>query len=185
MTAYISLLRGINVGGHRKVPMKELAALYEALGLAPAKTYIQSGNVVFLSDESDTAALAEAISAGIEDRFGFEVGVLVYSLADWAAILEANPYPDEAAADGAKVLVTLLAREPDAPRMQAIEKACAPQEDFELIGKALYLKLPNGAGRSKLAEQGGASKFRFTATARNWRTLATLKEIAEALEASA
>lgn len=155
MTAYISLLRGINVGGHRKVPMKELAALYDGLGLAPAKTYIQSGNVVFLSDQNDAGALAGKISMGIEARFGFDVGVLVYSLADWIAILEANPYPDEASADGAKVLVTLLAREPDAARMTAIEKACAPEEDFKLIGQALYLKLPNGAGRSKLAEQGG------------------------------
>ncbi len=182
MTAYISLLRGINVGGHRKVPMKELAALYDALGLAPAKTYIQSGNVVFLSDESDAGALAGRISAGIENRFGFEVGVLVYSLADWISILEANPYPDEAAADGAKVMTTLLQREPDAGRLEAVKKARAPEEGFQLIGRVLYLNLPNGAGRSKLAEQGGAAKFKFTATARNWRTMTTLRDMAEALE---
>lgn len=182
MTAWISLLRGVNVGGHGKIPMKELAALYEKLGLKSVKTYIQSGNVVFVSD-GGADALAKTIEAAIGETFGTQTGVVVFSLAEWDAILAANPYLAAAEADPTKVSVMTFGAPPDTAPLEKLKVVMADGEDFKLDGRALYLNLPNGTGNSKLAAKAAALKFGTVATTRNWRTMVKLGELAEALEA--
>ena len=181
MTVYIALLRGVNVGGHNKLPMKELTELCARLGLEDVRTYIQSGNIVFRSSipPSDIAA---TVHAGIAERFGFDIPVMVFDADEWGRILSASPYGALAAEDPAKVLVTLLDGKPAESQLEKLSGVVSGDEEFHLDGRALYLRLPQGAGRSKLAARVAAANFKTPATARNWRTMLKLEEMAQSLD---
>ena len=165
----VALLRGINVGGKHKVPMKDLAALFEAAGFSDVKTYIQSGNVVFSGPKADTAALA----AAIEKRFGFAVPVAVRTAADLARIAGANPF----VADDPEgpLHVMFLTGDPD-PKA-ALDPDRSPPDRFALVGREIYLHLPNGVARSKLTNAWFDSRLKTVTTTRNWRTVLTLRDL--------
>src|SRR2546426_5334763 len=113
MTGFVSLLRGINVGGNRKIRMDDLKALYESLGLQDAIPYLQTGNVVFRSDEADVARLRSHIENGIEKQFGFHVEVIVRTSAEIREIIETNPFRDQESKESKWVVVLFLAARPD------------------------------------------------------------------------
>ena len=92
MTVVISMLRGVNVGGHNKIKMDALRDLYESLGLRDAQTYVQSGNVVFRTDAKDLAALAKRIEDAIERKFGFRPGVILRTTSDLRDVIARNPF---------------------------------------------------------------------------------------------
>ncbi|MFE9771840.1 DUF1697 domain-containing protein [Streptomyces sp. NPDC005931] len=178
VTTYAALLRGINVGGSKKVPMADLRALMERLGHARVRTHLQSGQAVFSSDHGDEESLAAELAAAIERRFGFGVGVIVRDHAYLRAVVEACPFP-AAELEAKQLHVTYFSAPVDADRFAEIDPATHLPEEFRLGDRALYLYAPNGLGRSKLAEQ--LARPRVTkgvvATTRNWNTVVKLVEL--------
>ncbi len=177
-TTYAALLRGINVGGARKLPMAELRALLVELGHGAVRTHLQSGQAVFTSGHGDEDALAAELTRAIEKRFGFGVDVIVRDHAYLAAVAEACPFP----ADGLEpkqLHVTYFSGPVDEERFAGIDRSAFRPEDFRLGDRALYLYAPDGLGRSRLAE--ALAKPRVTkgliATTRNWNTVTKLVEL--------
>ncbi|MFI8090530.1 DUF1697 domain-containing protein [Streptomyces sp. NPDC086080] len=177
-TRYAALLRGINVGGSRKVPMAELRTLMEGLGHDGVRTHLQSGQAVFASDHGDEEALAAELSTAIAAHFGFAVDVIVRDHAYLKGIVEACPYP-AGELEPKQLHVTYFSAPVPPERFGEIDRDAHLPEEFRLGDRALYLYAPNGVGRSGLAEQ--LARPRFTqgviATARNWNTVTKLVEL--------
>ncbi|MBT2491579.1 DUF1697 domain-containing protein [Streptomyces sp. ISL-96] len=181
-TTYAALLRGINVSGHKKVPMAQLRALLTELGHRDVRTYLQSGNAVFTTDVDASAAaedaLAAALERAIETHFGFSVDCLVRSGAYLKAVADACPFP--AAELQARQLHVTYFSGPVAPdRFASIDPAAYLPEEFRLGDRVLYLYAPDGLGRSKLAEvlARPALLKGVTGTTRNWNTVTKLVEM--------
>ena len=177
MSIKVGLLRGINVGGKNSLPMKELRELFGELGCRDISTYIQSGNVVFKSDEA-ADVLSEKLSSMIEQRFGFEPFVLILSGDILTAIAEANPYGDDDI-EPKFVHVNFLSRKATAPDIHGMQDRQSGTEDFMLTDRALYLRAPDGIGRSKLAAD-AEKLLGVPATGRNWKTVCKLVEMVNA-----
>ncbi len=174
---YAALLRGINVGGNKKVPMAELRALLEGLGHTGVRTYLQSGNATFTSDHGDEESLAAELSGALEKCFGFPVDVLVRDHAYLRAVLEACPF--QAAELEAKQLHVTYFSAPVGPeRFASLDQASFLPEEFRLGDRCLYLYAPDGLGRSKLAESLSRPRLLkgLIATTRNWNTVVKLAE---------
>ncbi len=169
MKTYIALFRGINVGGHNKMPMKELASLLEGLGLVGVRTYIQSGNVVFRASKGTAAQWSETIRTAVEGGFGFSPWVLVMEASALAKAAAANPYP-QAEADHKTLHLFFLAAKPKSNDLEAMDRIKTPTESYTLLGTVFYLHAPDGIGKSKLAER-TERLLGVEATARNWRTV--------------
>jgi uncharacterized protein (DUF1697 family) len=169
MKTYIALFRGINVGGNNILPMKELVAILENIGLNKVKTYIQSGNVVFQSQAEDAPRLAKKISAEVKTNRGFEPRVLLLELPEMEQALKSNPFP-EAESEPNTLHVNFLVSVPANPDLKTLESIKKENERFNLKDKVFYLHAPEGIGRSKLAAS--AEKLLGVAmTGRNWRTV--------------
>lgn len=177
MRTWIALLRGINVGGKNKLPMRDLVATLEGAGCQEVETYIQSGNAVFRSEEADGSLLAEEIRAAIGERFGFEPRVLVLGAEHLERVLRSNPFP-EAEPEPKTLHVYFLAATPESPDLASLEEISAGRERFVLEGEALYLHAPDGLGRSRLAAK-AERLLGVPATARNWRTVRKLWTMVE------
>ncbi|MEU0222105.1 DUF1697 domain-containing protein [Streptomyces sp. NPDC006265] len=177
-TTYAALLRGINVGGSRKVPMADLRTLLTDLGLDDVRTHLQSGQAVFASGHGDEESLAGEIARALEKRFGFGVDVIVRDHAYLRAIADACPFP-AADLEPKQLHVTYFSAPLTPERFAEIDQEAYLPEEFRLGDRALYLYAPNGLGRSKLAEH--LSKPRINkgviATSRNWNTVVKLVEM--------
>ena len=178
MKTWIALLRGVNVGGKNKLPMKALAAELATLGLSDIRTYIQSGNVIFRSPDTRVAAiLAAEISAAIKTKFGFEPHVIVISAKELADSVTANPFPELSPnADGKALHFFFLLEAPrnfDQDRLAAVRRQ---SERWQIEGRVLYLHTPEGFGNSKLAAQ-IERILGVTSTARNWSTVCALLDL--------
>jgi uncharacterized protein (DUF1697 family) len=171
------LLRGINVGGKGLLPMTELVAALEDLGALKVRTYIQSGNAVFETAETDPARLARKLAAGILQRRGFEPHVLILPLEALAGAVAGNPFP-EAEADPASLHLGFLAAPPRNPDLVQLGRLKKDSERFHLTDAVFYLHAPEGVGRSKLAA-GAERLLGVPMTDRNWRTVCTLMEMAQ------
>jgi uncharacterized protein (DUF1697 family) len=177
MQTYIALLRGINVGGHHKLPMKELKTLLEDLGLQNVKSYIQSGNVVFQSQEENTAELSSQISVAVHKEYGFEPHVLLLKIEEMEKAIAANPFP-EGESEPKSLHLFFLISQPEKPDLESLESLKTDNERFELKDRVFYLHAPDGIGRSKLAEK--VDRFLgVSTTARNWRTVSKIIEMAK------
>ncbi|MFE0176617.1 DUF1697 domain-containing protein [Streptomyces sp. NPDC059002] len=175
---YAALLRGINVGGHKKVPMARLRTLLEGLGHGDVRTHLQSGNAVFTADGGDEETLAAGIRQAIEKEFGFAVDVLVRDGAYLRAVAEACPFP-AADLEPRQLHVTYFSAPVDEARFAALDRKDFLPEEFRLGDRALYLYAPEGLGRSKLAEilsRPGLTRG-IIATSRNWNTVTRLVEM--------
>jgi len=175
-------LRGVNVGGRTKLPMKALASELEALGLSDIRTYIQSGNVVFRGPSKRATLLAAEIGAAIEANLGLEPHVVVISPRDLAAAAAGNPFPESAAdLEGRALHLFFLAdvpRDVDRERLDTVRKH---SERWRVSGRCLYLHAPDGVGDSKLAKQ-AERILGVAATARNWRTVCALLDLSKGSE---
>lgn len=179
MEPVIALLRGINVGGHNKLPMRDLVTLLEAIGLQHVQTYIQSGNVVFQTERKDLLALAQEIGTAIEAGYGFRPQVMLLCLADMETAVARNPFPD--ATDNHKTLhFYFLESIPPAPDLALLASLKTEREQFQLIDTVFYLHAPDGIGRSKLAVK-VEKALGVATTARNWRTVSKVLEMATAV----
>lgn len=175
---YVALLRGINVGGRNVLRMAELRSLLEASGLADVRTYIQSGNVVFHSDEADPAGIARTVAGAVEAEHGFAPEVMVLRADEMAAAVAGVPWPDVEVASKALHL-WFLAEPPADPDLAGLAAVAGPTERFELVGRVFYLHAPDGIGRSKLAERVERA-LGVPGTARNGRTVAKVLDLIEA-----
>lgn len=164
---YVALVRGINVGSTRKVPMKDLVRFFEEAGCRDVRSYIQSGNVVF-SAASMKKAVAAVCAAG-EKQFGFPITMMVRTAEEMDAVIASNPF----AGDEAITHVVFLGDVPDAAQIAALERERFLPDEFVVNGREIYLKLPNGVGRAKLPVY-VSSRVKTPGTARNWRTVTTL-----------
>lgn len=182
MTVWISLLRGINVGGNKRIKMADLSALYESLGLAGVHTLLQSGNALFQSDEADAAALARRIEAGIEQRFGFHVDVFLRTRAQWRNMVGRNPFAGDSELDPARLLVTFLVHAPAADAVAALQGSHIGPEDVRASGAELFVYYPDGMGRSALSGAVIEKALKMSVTARNWRTVTRILELAGGIE---
>lgn len=176
MKTWILLLRGINVGGKNKLPMKDLRGLMASLDLGDVQTYIQSGNAVFRASEETVAGLSERLASAIDEHHGFSPQILILSRDEWQAAMDANPFP-EAQAEPKTLHLFFLASAPEAPDLDALEQLQVPSERFHLTDGVFYLHSPDGIGRSKLVARIGKS-LGVEMTARNWRTVERLWEMA-------
>ncbi|MEU8772552.1 DUF1697 domain-containing protein [Streptomyces sp. NPDC048606] len=177
-TTYAALLRGINVGGNKKVPMAELRTVLEGLGHRDVKTYLQSGNAVFTAERADPGALARQLETAIEAHFGFRVACLVVDGPHLRAVAEACPFP-AAELEGRQLHATFFSRQPDPERFAALDARAFLPEEFRVGDRVLYLYAPDGLGRSKLAEALArpAVVKGLDVTTRNWNTVAKLVEL--------
>src|SRR3954468_21044845 len=175
MGMHIALLRGINVGGHRKVPMAQLRALAEELGFANVRTYVASGNLVF-DDDGEGAALEARLEQAIERAFGFPVDVIVRSAAQWVAYVRANPMMEESERHPNQVMMMTGKEAPTQADVDALARRASANERVALAGKAIWIWFGDGAGRSKLGGAGPKGVW----TSRNWRTILKLEEMAKA-----
>jgi uncharacterized protein (DUF1697 family) len=183
MSTWIAFFRGVNVGGNT-LPMKQLAAALEEVGFANVRTYIQSGNVLFTSSKSTAPQLARRIVDCVAKRFDFQPRVLVLSSSELTRAAAANPFP-QADQNPKSLHLFFLAKTPPAPDIEGLHRVKAKTEEFELKGKVFYLHTPAGFGVSKLAER-AERLLGVDATARNWRTVCTVLEMAsEAVQRTA
>ncbi|MFJ6727268.1 DUF1697 domain-containing protein [Streptomyces sp. NPDC091281] len=177
-TTYAALLRGINVGGAKKVPMAELRALIEGLGHSGVRTHLQSGQAVFTTDRADEDALAGELSRAVEAGFGFPVDVIVRDHAYLADVVAACPFP-AADLEPKQLHVTYFSAPVTPDRFATIDQQAVLPEEFRLGDRVLYLYAPDGLGRSKLAEQLAKPRVNkgIVATTRNWNTVTKLVDL--------
>ena len=184
MVGIVALLRAVNVGGHNKIKMDELRALFEALDFWGVETYVQSGNVVFGTRERDLARLTQRIRGGIERRFGLRAEVILRTASELSEVIRRNPFVARKDIDPAKLHVVFLA---DSPRPGTSEKLLGIRADHEEVKvgrRELYIYYPNGAGKSKLTLALMEKTLGVFGTARNWNTTNKLLEMAEHLATS-
>lgn len=178
LKTYVALFRGINLVRNNRLPMKDLQRLLEQNACVDVRTYVQSGNVIFRSAAPDVSRLARQLTAAVSKSHGFEPHVLVLTPRELASAAAANPFA-EAGDNPASVHLFFLAERPSKPDVKSLEALKTGTERFALKGKVFYLHTPEGFGRSKLA--GRAERLLgVAATARNWRTVTTLLEMAQA-----
>jgi uncharacterized protein (DUF1697 family) len=179
-TIYIALLRGINVGGHRLIKMADLTRMFDAMGFSAARTYIQSGNVVFQAAEQEQP-LRQRIEQQIETTFGFPVTVALRTADELARAIAGCPYAPAALRDGESLYVALLT---DAPTPQGIEWLLASKiepDQCRVVGREVYLLYRQSMRVTQMTNGLLEQRLGVSATSRNWRTITTLAAMASAL----
>lgn len=178
MTLYIALLRGINVGGHKVIKMAELKRVFESIGLKQVKTYIQSGNIVFESEE-DINFLKDRIQTEIKNEFDFDVPVMLRTHDEFINIIKQCPYEVHSLLEGESVHVAFLANVLSEEESSQLLIFKSELEDCYIDEKVVYLFFKNSIRNSKLMNQ--FQKLHTPATVRNWRTVNKLKAIVESM----
>lgn len=173
---YIALLRAVNVGGQHKIKMADLRRVLAAQGLQDPKTYIQSGNILFNSNDTEES-LQKLVENTIEEHFGFPIDVILRNVAELDEMLAHCPYVRQDNESSTANLHVALLKNPPPPEATAqLGKYTSPYERFQIIGRDIYLLLEQGMRNSKLAPQ--IHKLGTTATVRNWKTLTKLRTMA-------
>jgi uncharacterized protein (DUF1697 family) len=176
MQTFISILRGINVSGQKKILMNDLKSLYESF-FKDVNTYIQSGNVAFKSSETNDLKIAKKIEAAIFKKYNFHVPVIVRSACEMKKIVSSNPFLKDKNIDVKKLHVTFLSETPSEENVKSIENVDFSQDQFIISGKEIYLHIPESYGKTKLSNQFFEKKLKVTATTRNWNTVVKLMEM--------
>lgn len=179
MPVVISLLRGVNVGGHNKIKMDALRDLYVSLKLRDPQTYVQSGNVVFDAGNRDLAQLGRRIEQAIERTFGFRCDVIVRTASELRDVVARNPFASRAGIEPSKLAVTFLAGEPSAEARGKLLAIKTDPEELRIDGRELYTYFPNGMARPKLSWPVVERTLAIPGTSRNWNTVTKLLEMAE------
>jgi uncharacterized protein (DUF1697 family) len=175
---HVALLRGINVGGKNKLPMKDLAALFAAAGCTDVKTLIQSGNVVFRAGAKVAKNVPAVVQAAIAKRFGLTVPVLTRSAEELAAVVTGNPFL-AAGADPGLLHVAFMSTAPSADAVAALDPRRSPPDELAVRGREIYLMMPNGMGKTKITNAWLDTRLRTVTTVRNWRTVLALHELSK------
>ncbi|MGO4107038.1 DUF1697 domain-containing protein [Paenibacillus sp. YAF4_2] len=185
MSIYIALLRGINVGGKNKIKMADLREALVSIGLSDVQTYIQSGNILFTSEE-DEAALRQRIEQQIEKVFGLSIRVIMRTADEMRTIASSCPFTEKqmadaaASAQGEYLYVSMMHEEPTVEQIEKLRSFESEEETFESAGRNLYLLFNQSVRNSKLAVK--ADKLGGHTTVRNWNTVNKLVALADAME---
>jgi uncharacterized protein (DUF1697 family) len=178
MTKYVSILRGINVSGHKKILMADLKILYQDLGFENVICYIQSGNVIFDSATKGTQEIKLLIEQAIENHYQFQVPVIIRLVDEIEEILLNDPFPQiDKIENGAKLHVVFLSEEPTTKPIEDLQEVVQLPEKMIVIKNNAYVWYAAGCGRSKLTTALIERKLKVQATARNWKTLTKLYEL--------
>ena len=177
MTTYISMLRGINIGGHKSVKMDELRKSFEAMGFEQVKTYIQSGNVVFRGRKVSPAALSRKIEAKILSDFGFSASVISRTQREMEKTIQNNPFLAEHGIDLTKLHVTFLSEDPAPAALKKMQALIAAPDQSRCSGREIYFYLPNGVSRSSLWKTPWERTLSVVTTMRNWKTVNSLYQM--------
>ncbi len=181
-TTWIVLLRGINVGGHKKVAMAELRAFAEELGFGEVRTLLQSGNLVFRSDgRIAAAALEKRLETEAARRLGLGTDFLARDAGEWTEVMSGNPFHEMAESDPSHLVVMLLKRAPDADAVKALRAVVRGPEVIFVEGRQAYVTYPAGIGDSRLTNAVIEKHLGTRGTARNWNTVVKLGEMAAGL----
>jgi uncharacterized protein (DUF1697 family) len=178
VTVHIALLRGVNVGGYKKVGMADLRALAAQLGFENAKTLLQSGNLVFHSRHRTAAIIEQLLERETSARLHLDTAFFVRDGEEWTRILSANPFPAEARRDPAHLLVVFLKRRAAAHAVKALQAAITGPETVSAAGRELYAVYPAGIGRSRLTLPLIERTLDTRGTGRNWNTVLKLAQLA-------
>ena len=184
MPVLICMLRGVNVGGHNRLKMEALRALCESLKFEKARTYVQSGNIVFRTKGKDHSALAAKIRNAIEREFGFRPEVILRTVEELRKAIAASPFADRRDLEPGKLLVTFLASAPGPEGRTKLLGLKDQPEEIHLQGREMYIYFPNGAGKSKLPWSSIERLLKTTGTARNWNSVTKMLAMAEEMEAA-
>ena len=184
MTIYIALLRGINVGGKNKVKMSDLKSLLESRGFARVETYIQSGNILFESDEAEET-LRRTIESMLETELGVSSAVILRTADEWERLILRYPFSDAEIAqaeamndEGESQYVILFVKAPQREKVTHLDAFRSVEDEYQLVGRDAYLLLRHSIRNSKLANS--LQKLDVPGTARNWKTATKLLELAKA-----
>ena len=175
-STHVALLRGINLAGKNRLAMKDLLDLFADAGCADARAYIQSGNIVFGARAAVASRIATVIEKKLEGRFGFSVPVVVRTAEELRLVVKQNPFV-RPGVEVATLHVAFLADAPSAAQVAALDPDRSPPDEFVVRGREIYLRCPNGLGRTKLTNLYFDSKLATTSTVRNWKTVLTLLEM--------
>ncbi len=170
-TTVVALLRGVNVGGHNKLPMARLRELASAVGFTEVRTYIQSGNLV-ASTELDATAAGHLLTEAILTATGLRVPVIVRTARQWSDLIAANPFPS--AVDPGRCIHVIFLPAPATEAVTTFDASPFAPEEVVVAGSEVYLHLPEGMGRSKLAVAVNRVPELAAGTARNWNTVLRL-----------
>ncbi|MGI9191981.1 MAG: DUF1697 domain-containing protein [Chitinophagaceae bacterium] len=174
MFTHIALLRGINVGGNRRINMEALKALFVNQEFTAVKTYIQSGNVIFNGNITDKNHTASQIEKAIQSQFGFEVPVIIKTKEQWQSIIAQNPFVHQAGIDEKNLHVTLLSEKPSPASIKKLPTSPLNGDAFNLIDETIFLHCQNPYHQTKLSNAFFEKILGVKATTRNWKTILTV-----------
>lgn len=178
MSKYIVLLRGINVSGARKVPMADLKKACQQAGFQNVQTYIQSGNVVFDSGETNKQILETKIQELITETFGFnDVPVIVRTAEEWAESIARNPFLKEEKVEIKKLYLTFLKELPSSENVEKISQPEFYSDRFQVVEKDVFVCYGNDYSQTKITNDFFEKKLKVAATTRNWNTVMKLNEM--------
>lgn len=183
MTVLISMLRGINVGGHAKIKMDALRTLYSSLKFENPQSYVQSGNVIFQTEERDLDKIAKRIQQAIEKQFACCPEIMLRSLDELRSVVKKNPFAKRSDVEPNKLLVSFLLADPGIQARKTLLGQKFAPEELHAVGKQLYIYFPNGVGKSKLPWRSIDKILHTPSTGRNWNSVTKMLEIAEKMEA--
>lgn len=173
---HVALMRGLNVGGKNKLPMRDLAAVFERAGAADVRTYIQSGNVVFSATSAPAKAIPAKVQRAVERELSIRSPVITRTAREFRSVIAAMPFTGNAA-DESFLHVVFLADKPARTAVAKLDPDRSPGDTFKLVGREIYLFLPNGVARSKLTNDYFDRTLDTVSTARNWRTVTKLAQM--------
>jgi uncharacterized protein (DUF1697 family) len=184
MPVVISMLRGVNLGAYNRIKMEELRALCVPLKFHGAQTYVQSGNVLFQTDERDIAKVGQRLEDAIEKKCKFRCDVISRTPAELIAIVAKNPFAKRRGIEPGKLLVTFLSADPGDEARAKVRALKTDPEELWIDGREIFIYFPNGAGRSKLSWPTIPMLLNVSGTARNWNSVTKMLEMAEKMESS-
>jgi uncharacterized protein (DUF1697 family) len=183
MHTYVSLLRGINIGGHHLIRMAALKTLYEGLGLQNVTTFLQSGNVIFRATGTDTGALESLLEQSIEGACGFPVAVVIRTSQQLARTIKNSPYVSKKGIDINHLAVAFSKSRPSPPCVKAMMTAAGKSNDeYTITPGAIYMHCPRGFAKTMLTSNFFEKHLRVSVTTRNWKTTTSLLDLCQPSE---
>jgi uncharacterized protein (DUF1697 family) len=177
VTTYVALLRGINLGPRNKIAMADLRELLDGLGHGDVRTHILSGNAIFRSSRRSVPGLEAELSKAIDERFGFDIAVLIRTRDELAAVIAANPFPG-ATREPSKCFAIFVHRNPPKAKLDALDPSAYAPDEIHVGDRVIYAWLPNGVQGSKVLGLLTDKRLGVTTTNRNWNTTTKLLELA-------
>jgi uncharacterized protein (DUF1697 family) len=183
MSVMVCLLRGVNLGAHKRLKMEDLRAMCESMKLREAQTYVQSGNLIFKTDEKDLRKLAKKIEAAIEKKYGFQSDVILRTVAELKSALERNPFAKRRGMEPKRLLITFLAGEPATEAGKKVQAMKTEPEEVSIDGREMYIYFPNGMARPTVPWTTLERTLGVRGTGRNLNSVRKMLEMAEQMEA--